>query len=602
MSSQTYLADKMQNPIGWQPSFVKINAVLSTSFADGEFGEVLSTIDELELVNTPITRRQFRLQLQKGVIESNGEVVKDFSRVAEILHDQQYMSPVLQDASSLINEIERSEAKGDLLRRVIRHFTLSEEEINVLTLSSEPIDESFFLAISKAKAVQQDCEVLLGFENQTLGLDVMGQSSKHLDQAFQKLYKWTLRAFRETNLELPQMGPSIRRALRLLSERPPLFQSCLESFSSNRDQILSDAFYFALTGEIATLVGKQTSVKPIEMGAHDPLRYAGDMLAWTHSAAVGEKESLDAVFSPDRGQITQGYASSTRELSWPDYEPAAYDPTRTVRELVDRNLAGVSRMLRQRVEQAIHTNEDIISAYKLINLQAFYRLLFSKLLDADCALTECLQSLESTATRQFRSLVRDQIGALQTQLQQTPHNLETPVFLRDALGQVDTILKTFNASFDESLDRAADLDFIFTEALDPFLAGCEALGNRMTPEPRAIFLINCRLATIKSLQSFNFTQEKVNQLQASVVQDITILEESQLSFFLRGSGVEAIFNAVDAINITPEVTQQAALFPISIFEPEALISLYLGDLKVRSTTLDFKVNEVDKVDHLVYGL
>lgn len=102
MSLQTYPTPKTQNPVSKQdrdmdsssrahlprsagnPLSSKINAVLSTSFADGEFGEVLSTIDELELVNTPITRRQFRLQLQKNVIESNGEVVKDFSRVAEV--------------------------------------------------------------------------------------------------------------------------------------------------------------------------------------------------------------------------------------------------------------------------------------------------------------------------------------------------------------------------------------------------------------------------------------------------------------------------------------------------------------------------------------
>lgn len=37
-------------------------------------------------------------------------------------------------------------------------------------------------------------------------------------------------------------------------------------------------------------------VKPIEMYAHDPLRYVGDVLAWLHSTAVGEQETLEVLF------------------------------------------------------------------------------------------------------------------------------------------------------------------------------------------------------------------------------------------------------------------------------------------------------------------
>lgn len=30
--------------------------------------------------------------------------------------------------------------------------------------------------------------------------------------------------------------------------------------------------------------------RPIELSSHDPLRYAGDMLAWTHQATASERE------------------------------------------------------------------------------------------------------------------------------------------------------------------------------------------------------------------------------------------------------------------------------------------------------------------------
>lgn len=36
--------------------------------------------------------------------------------------------------------------------------------------------------------------------------------------------------------------------------------------------------------------------RPIEIHAHDPLRYVGDMLAWVHQAIAGEREFLEGLF------------------------------------------------------------------------------------------------------------------------------------------------------------------------------------------------------------------------------------------------------------------------------------------------------------------
>ena len=36
--------------------------------------------------------------------------------------------------------------------------------------------------------------------------------------------------------------------------------------------------------------------RPIEIHAHDPLRYVGDMLAWVHQSIAGEREFLEGLF------------------------------------------------------------------------------------------------------------------------------------------------------------------------------------------------------------------------------------------------------------------------------------------------------------------
>lgn len=62
----------------------RITSVLSASYADLEIRGALETLDERSIHNTAETRRQIRLDVQKEVIECNGEIVKDFGEVAEV--------------------------------------------------------------------------------------------------------------------------------------------------------------------------------------------------------------------------------------------------------------------------------------------------------------------------------------------------------------------------------------------------------------------------------------------------------------------------------------------------------------------------------------
>lgn len=62
----------------------RITSVLSTSYADLDLRNALETLDSRALVNTQDTRRNLRLDLQQEVIQSNGEIIKDFGEVAQV--------------------------------------------------------------------------------------------------------------------------------------------------------------------------------------------------------------------------------------------------------------------------------------------------------------------------------------------------------------------------------------------------------------------------------------------------------------------------------------------------------------------------------------
>lgn len=66
------------------PLTTKVTSVLSASYADSEIRDALSLLDQRGLQNSSETRRQLRLDVQKEVIESNGDVIREFGHVAEV--------------------------------------------------------------------------------------------------------------------------------------------------------------------------------------------------------------------------------------------------------------------------------------------------------------------------------------------------------------------------------------------------------------------------------------------------------------------------------------------------------------------------------------
>lgn len=66
----------------------KVTSVLSASYADLEIRDALSLLDERGVESSAETRRQLRLDIQKEVIESNGDIIKEFGLVAEVCEFQ----------------------------------------------------------------------------------------------------------------------------------------------------------------------------------------------------------------------------------------------------------------------------------------------------------------------------------------------------------------------------------------------------------------------------------------------------------------------------------------------------------------------------------
>lgn len=476
---------------------------------------------------------------------------------------------VLEEASSLMQQKQNLETRKALLDAFNQHFIISDDELITLTNISEPVDENFFLILNKAKQIYIDCQILLGNENQRLGLELMDQRSRNLNSAYQKLYRWIQREFKTLNLENPQISSIIRRALRALAERPTLFQSCLNFFTEAREHVLTDAFYSALTGSSAD--HEQNSLtKPIEFYAHDPLRYVGDMLAWTHSTTVSEREALESLFISDGDEIAKGIQAGRESEPWSAVDGEAFDGRKALGELVNRNLAGVSRALRQRVEQVVQNHQDPVLIYKIANLTNFYCITFQKLLGVESSVLENLSILEESALRQFRIIIKDHVVSLQSDLNLPPPTLRIPEFLEEALIQLKALLKSFDSTLTPASLREANFLPILAEALSPYLDLCQRLAQNIEIPESAIFLTNCLLVVKAILAPYEFVTPQIASLETSLRAHLSTLTSHQHAFFLHASGLDPLLTALAPFSAPNPSISLLTIPSLPAFSPAAL--------------------------------
>ncbi|EZF30783.1 hypothetical protein H109_06472 [Trichophyton interdigitale MR816] len=597
----------------------RLNSALAASYADSEFRDALETLDSRGIQNTAETRRTLRLDVQKEVIDSNGKIIQDFGRVAEqlsrigdvianlnmicqdmrdrlsVAHKE--TGPVLEEASTLTTKKEEAETKQALLSAFNKHFILPEEDVQVLTSLSEPVDDRFFSILARTKQIHKDCEVLLGSENQKLGLEIMEQSSKNLNSAFLKLYKWIQKEFKSLNLEDPQIGGTIRKGIRVLAERPSLFHSCLDFFAEAREYILSDSFHHALTIALSG-EGPDANTKPIEFSAHDPLRYVSDMLAWVHSATVSEREALEALFVSDADDLAKGMEAGIKSEPWSRGEEGepVFDGQKALRELITRDLSGVARSLQQRVELVVQGHDDIVIIYKVANLLAFYETTFSKLVGADSALVDTLSSLERFTMEHFESLARDRVKTASNDSAGLlpPDDLSAPEYFTECIESLEQLMKAYDSSFSHAVlnrsfgegEEGNEFTPILRSTLDPMLELTRKSTSLLKDSfSRAIFETNCILAARTVVSAYEFASSShLSSLSNTLANLRAELHKFQHDFLLEKSGLDTLLRALEGYNARNESDSSSkgkleTVAKLPEFQPAALsaVSQQLDD-------------------------
>jgi hypothetical protein len=203
-------------------------------------------------------------------------------------------------------------------------FSLTELELSQLTNKHLDVTPSFFDSFAKLERICENSQLLMVFDGQIAGLDnsfknillivhsaeILERMMHYREAAFEKIDYWLKSNINLFKKEKSEINEAIRFALRVLAVRSDLFQYvhqpmllyiltsrvCLNEITSARQQVVLNVFMTALSRGFP-----DKNIPPIEIVAHDPFRYIGDMLSLVLELAMSEKSFTEQVLADKRG-------------------------------------------------------------------------------------------------------------------------------------------------------------------------------------------------------------------------------------------------------------------------------------------------------------
>ena len=228
--------------------------------------------------------------------------------------------------------------------------------------------------------------------------------------------------------------PCIQRALRTLKYAPSFYRHTLELIGTLRRAEVTRRFLLALTRGC-------NGLPPIEMKAHDPQNYVGDMLAFVYQSLNMEKE-ISRMLILDNDTVPNQLIDNN-----PIDDDVTIIKPMCALDMLSHALGGVARPLKARISQVLaslsrrnddersgdgdeeeHLRKNISEVYSICGLLLFYH---------------------SAVTKTMQALAKD-YNKVDNRVQLLESITES---LRDAANTYTTLLKVYGASLDTFSDK-----------------------------------------------------------------------------------------------------------------------------------------------------
>ncbi|CAF2666340.1 unnamed protein product [Rotaria sp. Silwood2] len=310
------------------------------------------------------------------------------------------------------------------------------------------------------------------------------------------------------------LGKTERQCIRRLYEhgapttpyQPQQQPYILDEYGTARRNALVRGFIDALTRG-----GPGGTPRPIELSSHDPLRYVGDMLAWTHQSTASEKEYAEILL---------------RKLKdWNELQ-------KTIQTLLGYITEGLCRPLRVRLEQVLVSQHEPVTLYKLTNLLKFYETTIKQLLPIECQLVLVLDEVSNLSSKMFLNALNATATRLIEKVDMPTNDLNLSDELRRTLALLRDILETHSTSMIPFESKRIDFQQIVYSIIDPLLQMCSLSAAKLGVIEMAVYLVNCISAIRTTLAVFAFTDEKIEMLEGQIDANTDTLIGEQATYIL----------------------------------------------------------------------
>lgn len=586
----------------------KLQKVLETKTSSPELLGSLKDLSTFYGENSLATRRQLRGNIEERCVEINNDFLLAFSAVhqklqvienvvqelnktcdsmsARIETTRQTAGRIIKDVAALDKQRKNSQIKLQIAEQFISRFQLSEEETNALRAAN--ITDKFFEALSRVHRIHNDCKLLLRTQHQRAGLDTMELMSMYEQSAYERLYRWTKVECRKLESSDCEISPLVKQALFALNQRPVLLGYCMEEIESARSRTVVRNFLAALTQG-----GPNGIPRPIELQAHDPERYVGDMLGWIHQAAASEFELCCTLFgTPDRTPT-----SSSDNWESAGRKEGGDFTNDNLQRVHNRSLEGVCRPFKIRFESVLKAQSDaaeVVVMYRLAKVLGFYKDTFDRQY-RELPVCSCLAECHENTMKEFFNSLKNLMDAIQRSPPVPPLDLSPPQILNDSLTRLVELCSTFNEMLVPPEQQESQFAPVLQAIVEPLLVVCQLSATSLTrPTDMAIFLINCTSALQEPLRQYNFTAARVEMMDGQIEahMDTLVIEETkQLLETLKLSNVVAAVQNLREIPLSKmpgmdanSVSQAIQTFESSLRAEEWVLPLHHCD-QLKDTVL-----------------
>ncbi|CAL9155520.1 unnamed protein product [Musa hybrid cultivar] len=376
---------------------------------------------------------------------------------------------IISTTERLKQELELTTQRQEIVSCFLRDYQLSNDEINALR--EEELGENFFKALVHVQEIHANCKILLRTHHQRAGLELMDMMSVYQEGAYERLCRWVQAECKKLgDNDNPEVSDLLKTAICCLKERPVLFKYCAEEIANMRHHALFRRFISALTRG-----GPGGLPRPIEVHAHDPLRYVGDMLGWLHQALASERELVLVLLDTDANSDTDSIVRHFSKSSESDH--TKFEPEITF--VLDRIFEGACRPFKIRVEQVLQSQPSLIISYKLSNTLEFYSHTISDLLGRETALCNTLWLLKDAAQQTFFNILKGRGEKLLRYPPLVAVDLSPPPAVREGVSLLLDLIDTDNSMMVPASVKKPDFDPVITALLDPIVQMCEQAAEAL---------------------------------------------------------------------------------------------------------------------------